>query len=442
MRLKLALILVFFLRSFSAKASGVEVAFEDVWKTIAADSKSQQASKLEIKAATEARDRASLHWLPKVYLDARSYSTNDPGQSFFGLLSQRSVTSADFDPNRLNHPDNHIYTRGALGLDLPLFEGGMKAAQAEMSGHLLAGKSAELSQVKAAQFAEVAKVYGSVRGLEEQREKLEDQQTHLARLLGSYRLGSKSNPVGYSGLLGLKTLSNRVQGLLSENRAKERANRNALAELGFRPENWKPKNTSAIEFVDRYLAAPEGGVSPKLLGKKELASAAQGRALMEKARYLPKVGAFAEEFVFNGDRRLANGYMAGLYLQWSLFNPSDYGVAKEARLNAAAAEMQASASAEQERSEYAGLNEAISAIRENLKLLGESENLLSEQTRVATDLFKNGSINALQLVEALSRRTDLISAHLEAQLAFLNLSAERANKTHFKLPASMEEVSK
>lgn len=44
----------------------------------------------------------------------------------------------------------------------------------------------------------------------------------------------------------------------------------------------------------------------------------------------------------------------------------------------------------------------------NRKLLLESEQLLSEQARVAFRLFQSGSIQALQLAEVLNRRVDLV----------------------------------
>jgi hypothetical protein len=63
--------------------------------------------------------------------------------------------------------------------------------------------------------------------------------------------------------------------------------------------------------------------------------------------------------------------------------------------------------------------EAVAAIRANLGILVENEGLLEEQTRTARVLFKNGSINALQLVEVYSRRAESIEqrARLETEVA-------------------------
>ena len=149
---------------------------------------------------------------------------------------------------------------------------------------------------------------------------------------------------------------------------------------------------------------------------------------MEKAKYLPRIGIFGEEYVFNGNRNTENGYSAGVYLQWNIFSPNDYGSSNEAILRAKSMEWNAKANAEQESILSKGLTVNILALRENIKLLADSDSLLREQTKVAADLFKNGSINALQMIEAFSRRIDLIANDSEAQILILKLSAEYATK--------------
>jgi outer membrane protein TolC len=161
---------------------------------------------------------------------------------------------------------------------------------------------------------------------------------------------------------------------------------------------------------------------------------------MEKARFLPRVGAFAEGYMFNGPRDTADGYMAGLYLQWSLFNPSDYGTLKEARLKSMAAEKYSEAIEQRERAEKQALDKSVLAYKENLLLLNDSLKILAEQTQVTETLFKNGSINALQFVEVLSRRADVVDNQTEASLGLLKASSEGITKTHFELPAEFSQT--
>ena len=74
--------------------------------------------------------------------------------------------------------------------------------------------------------------------------------------------------------------------------------------------------------------------------------------------------------------------------------------------------------------QYEGLLEGKLAVEKSLKLLDESEGYLEEQTKISHNLFKNGLINALQYVEVLSRRVDLIKSKSQALNELLNIQSE------------------
>lgn len=424
---------------FGLSAQAEPVPFPKVWNSISQTSPGLKAAELQSQAAMEAKDRSGRHWLPRLYLDARSYQTNAPGQSFFGLLEQRSLRQSDFNPDLINNPDTEIFTRGTLGMDLPLYEGGMKSAQFRLQSHLSQSQDHEASGVKVAQYSEVAKAYGSLSLLQQQKQKLLNLQQIIERLLKNYQIGVKSNPVGYSGLLGLKSLSNRVQGLLVQYEAQSQAYYLALKEMGFVAVNWSPQPEGTTVFVEKYLASQTNESSFQVESLKEKSLMAQEISRMEKARFLPRVGAFAESYIFNGSRDTANGYTAGVYLQWSLFNPSDYGTHKEAQIKSLAAQKYTEAVEQQERAEKLSLDQAIQALKSNLRLLEDSQKILLEQSQVAESLFKNGSINALQFVEVLNRRVDLVSAQSEAGLSLLQTSSHKVLKTRFELPQELSQ---
>lgn len=425
-------------------ANAETLSFAEVWQKVVESSSAQEGSRLKTQAAEAGLSRAERHWLPRVYLNAQSYQTNDPGNSFFGLLEQRKVGSSDFSPDSLNHPDAQILTRGALGVDLALYEGGMKQTQVEMYNHIAAAERLGASQVAIEQYVQSGLAYGSIAAIRKQRAKLEQLNDELSKLIKNYQLGQKSNPVGYSGLLGMKSLANRVAGLIDQLGAQEKASFSALREMGVKESNWEPQSLDARAFIDRYLnlQARSDSNSYKTLAGGEAVQALSQASCMERSRYLPRIGAFAESYVFNGSRDTANGYTGGLYLQWSLFDPSDFGKYQEAKLAAMAKEKFNQAEAQQESAERAGLKEAESAMRANLARLDDSDHLLTEQNHVSSTLFRNGSINALQFVEILNRRTDLIAQQSEAEIALLKTSAEKAKRTRFDIADIMNAGGK
>lgn len=423
--------------NFASSAIADTLSFAAAWSKINEGSAAQDASRMEVEALTESQARISRHWLPKVYLDAKSYQTNDPGASFFGLLEQRSIQQSDFNPDSINHPDTHIYTRGALGVDLLLFEGGMKSSQVDMLKHSIAAQKNATSQIQIEQYSAVGLSYGSIAVLEQQKNRLQTLSTEISRMIKGYQLGSKSNPVGYSGLLGMKSLANRVNGLINQYEAQGAAYYTALSEMGLKDQKWAPELIDSVSFVDRYFSSSkqrsEALASFKVQSGKENAKVSEEAANMEKAKFLPRVGVFAESYIFNGNRATANGYNAGVYLQWSLFDPSDYGGLKEAKLKSMSAAKYSEASEQQERAERAALSESIKSLRLSIELLNDSHKLLIEQSKMTETLFKNGSINALQIVELLSRRTDLIAQQSEAELSLIKASSQIVTKQNFNI---------
>ena len=234
-------------------AKAETLSFSTVWSQINNNSAAQQSSKLQTEALSEAQSRSSRHWLPRIYLDARGYQTNDPGASFFGLLEQRSIGQADFDPNAINHPESNVYTRGALGLDWAVYEGGIKSSQVDFFKHSVSAQKNATSQIQLEQYSAVGLYYGSIAIIRDYKLKLETLNSEVGRFIKSYQLGSKGNPVGYSGLLGLKSLANRLSGLLNQYEAQSQAHYAALGELGIKNQNWSPEVIDSNNFVSRYF---------------------------------------------------------------------------------------------------------------------------------------------------------------------------------------------
>ncbi|MGE0763748.1 MAG: TolC family protein [Bdellovibrionales bacterium] len=432
--------------AFTAAAQAETLSFVSAWKKINSASAAQDASRLQTQALRESQSRASRHWLPRVYLDAKSYQTNAPGASFFGLLEQRALVQSDFNPDSINRPDSQLFTRAALGLDLPLYEGGMKASQAQMLKHATLAGENQTRQVQLEQYSIVGLSYGSLAVLAQQKNRLVSLHAEIERMIQGYQLGIKSNPVGYSGLLGMKSLSNRLTGLIQQYEAQSQAYFAALSEMGLQDLNWTPEAMDSNTFVNFYLSPTvsqtQGPTAFKVAAAQETAKSADELAKMERAKFLPRVGAFAETAAFHGNRDTANSYNAGVYLQWNLFNPADYGSVREARLKSQALFKSTQALTEQERSEKSALQITIKSLRQNINLLNDSYKLLIEQAKMTQTLFRNGSINALQMVEIMNRRADLITQQSDAELSLIKTSAQVVTKEAFDIEAHLNKGAK
>lgn len=419
-------------------SAAAELSFQEVWNQIKSKSAAQESANLMTEVTLEEKTRAARHWLPKVYLDAKAYQTNDPGAVFFGLLEQKSLVQSDFAPSALNNPEAKALTRTALGMDLPLYEGGMKQAQVKMLEHQEKAQQLLSRQTELDQFAMVGNSYASLVATQKQMLKLEQIKTEVAKLIKGYQLGSKSNPVGYSGLLGMQSVENRLQALVNQNEGTKKSFQQMLLSLGLSDSSLQPTEKDPMKFVSKFFKADEPQASFKVDALKAESESTAEMSEMQKAKLRPRVGAFAETYAFSGGRDTANGYMAGVYLQWSLFNSADFNQDKSLRLQNLAKQKMAEANEQQEAAQRAALFEARKAILRNLELLNQTEGLMLEQSQVAAGLFRNGSINALQLVEIYNRRAELIQQQTEAELALIKVSAELITKTKFNITKAFD----
>jgi outer membrane protein TolC len=413
--------------TFAESGVPAELDFKQIWSKVVESGPLLKAAAEEEQAARIGATRASRHWYPRVFVTGRAFATNDPAISFMFTLGQRRIGASDFTPSLLNQPDSGFFEQGTLGVDLPLFEGGMKVAQARAAEKGAQAKAWESKAQNIAEYVRLAQDYAALLSLIEEKKQLLDLRVGVRGVMDHYSIGSKLNPVGYSGLLGLKSLVNRIEGLLTQNEATVQGRRSGIqSAAGDLPAQWRPKVDRTQEFLAVTFPSPISGVGEvpapvqaARLGAESLGEAHEG----ERARFLPKVGVFAQGDLYGGSRSTATSYTGGAYLQWDLLSASNFGALGEAGHRAAAAELRADALALKMQSDRGASAEGVRAAETSLKLLNESSELLSEQTQTARQLFRNGSINALQLVEVLNRRIDLLSTRRDAELSLAQAKA-------------------
>ncbi len=420
--------------------------FDQVWKSVYQQSLVLEGQSYQIQAAEESKVSSQKHDLPRVYLDLRSYQTNDPGMNFFGLLQQRSLQNSDFAVDSINHPSDHLFHRATLGVDFNLYEGGFSKSSKEMKNSLLRSNQLELENKKVQTYAEVGFLFGAMSIVIQQEQKILQLEKKLQSFIKNYQLGAKSNPVGYSGLLGLKSFSHRLKSFLNQYKAERDSYRSSLEILGWKSENWIPEYPGTASFVQKYFPWEEK-VSTKdksfaMQSIEEGVKSLQQVVPMEKSKLLPRAGFFAETYLFQGQRETSQGATAGVYLQWNLFHPETSSSVKELQLKNMAAEKFYQAQVQQETLQLQNLRSAKQSVQENLKLLQQNDELTQEQVETMIRLFQSGSVNILQLVDLLNRHAEILDQEKVTQLEFLKISSQAIQKTEFHLPEDVQPSSK
>jgi outer membrane protein TolC len=406
---------------FVIPASAGPVSFPELWQKIRARSPGLQAEQYEAGMAGDARERADLHWLPSISLGGRYFSTNDPGLSLFSKLGQRAVQTQDFAPGSLNEPGFQAFGQLSLQAELPLYEGGMRGAARSATRFWQESREKSVDARELGLHSKAAADFGRILSLGHAKTSALEMKASLSAILKQYSLGSRSNPVGYSGMLGLRALQNRILSILASVESEEGVVMARVSVLaGMDQERWEPANRDLFEFVESFLPEP---ATPGITLNEEVARlsalGAEEQASMEKARYLPGVGLFGSENWNAGGRGSAFTTTAGVYLRWSLFSPDSWNRMSEAGQRSKREAVLANEASEQARGAFLELSSKTKALDSNLKILRESEELLAEQTRIALRLFRDGAIGALALAEALNRRVDLLLDRLEIESGWI-----------------------
>jgi outer membrane protein TolC len=396
--------------------------FQDIWGKIQERSRDIQAAGHELEAASIGESRASRHWYPRLYTEFRVFGTDDPAMNFMSILGQRQIQAPDFAPDALNHPGSRLFEQGKLGLELSLYEGGARVAQADAAHMNREAKAWELKSARLGQYTETAGEYASLLILNDERQQLSQLKASVDETISTYRIGSKANPVGYSGLLGMRNLKNRLEGLLTQIQSRQNKLKNQIEVVAQDlPNGWDVRGESPKSFIERVMPqeAAKSGQAPSVRAAQSGAGALEKNKVAESAKLLPRVGLFAEGNLYGGNRSASTSYASGAFVQWDLFSAPNYGAARQAEETAAAARARAESMSQRSQAEYQSSQDSIRALATNLNLMDESAKLLEEQTTTARSLFRNGSINALQLVEVLSRRVDLLENRAETELALV-----------------------
>lgn len=422
MKIKLTLI-VMSISGMALARAPEKKSFDSLWKEVYQKSYSQKSAALDKEVNERTLSRANRHWLPRAYVAGQWFSTNDPTQVFFTNLGQRSVLQSDFAPSDLNNPGRKNFKTATLGLDLPLYEGGMKSSQSSMFESLVKASDYEMKAKKSEEYAEFSRQFGGVILHSKNELHLTDLEKSLQKVISNYQVGSQSNPVGYSGLLGLKGVGNRIKGMLYEFNLKISNSKKWINTKTENDDVWNPDLSQNLkDYLNQNLTqSSTSSYSSMMLAQELKVKTLEDAKDMEKARYLPRIGLFAQNNLYSGSRDTANAQVYGLYLMWDLFNSDSYGRVGEANAKAMAAQAKLNAGKQEEKIMLQQLLESKETLERNLELLENSDKLLAEQSVNAMKLFRSGMLSALQLAEVINRRVDLIDNKSKAEVQYLDV---------------------
>ncbi len=402
--------LIFFcILALTPKALSNTISFSELWEQAQTQSHQIQKSNLDKEVSQVQYSRIKWHWTPSLYVKAGYMSTDSPSQSLFANLNQRAANpTTDFATAALNNPETTTLMETTLGIAWPIYEGGkfkhLKNASYEVKAAQTFFNQVNQYKVKSELIAAYSNILNHSQALSHYTK---ISQT-LAQQISRYKVGKKKNPVGYSGLLGLKATLNKVEAFKSYSEAQISKNKaTILNHIPNLDNSWEASNEDPIQFVKAKTPINNDTKNSLFLqGQKHITKAMQEKAHSEKSVVRPKVGLFAENSMYSGDRDDANSTTLGAYLKWNLGWYSR-GVYREAQLKNNSHQLQAKIQEQNELSGKTTLNKVVKSTENVLIKMKNSKQLMDEQLRVSKRLFRSGAINAIQLSGLYSSVVDL-----------------------------------
>ena len=415
---------------FADLTNAKEVPIEQVLGQIIQNSNAKKSAQYSLKAAEEQANQSEKHWLPNLYVDTTTYQTNDPAKNFMGNLYQKSVTSSDFNTTSINSNNSNRFSRSAIGVNLPLYQGGVGIASSDMAKNIAISYKYNLKQTEVEQYSYATAVYLSLVSLKQQKDKLQKIANNIDDIIKKYSLGNENNPVGYSGSLILQASQNKTQVFLTDNEEKTTALYQILKELGFTNDNtWSVTQLPLDNYIKKYLRFDKSETSSfKTSAIKAKIDAAKNEEKISNAKNLPQINAYAENYQFHGSRATQSGYTTGINLHWEFYDPLSFDNKSIAQDKTSSARYELLAHQQNERNEIAYLDSQIKTLETAVKLATRNDALMFKNVKVSKDLFRSGAITASNLSDAIMKYLDNFVYLSNAELQLIELYSKKLTK--------------
>lgn len=423
-------ITIFALILLAAPLSAQEYSFEKM-HSMMLNSQAELKSLEKTVELTELKESSvGRHWHPQLYLSGSYVSSDDSGFGLFSKLQQRQIAQTDFQPADLNKSKMDYLMSAGLGVRVNLFEGFRYQNLSKATAYELEAQQVRLSHTKQQKKAELLKAYSGLLIQQKYQAELSKTKTLIEKIVKNYKIGKRSNPVGYSGKLGLRALVNKTAILLDKTEAKIAQLRGEIEVLVPElPSNWQVAAQNFLPLVQQQTPKMTGEFlkqkSQQIVMREKMEKAMAAAADSLNSKYWPSVGAFAESKFVNGDRDSTDVNTIGLQLQWNLYDPGNVNNAEVARAQKSQEQWLTQEYRKKEISGRKTIFTSYPVALTSLQTMNQSKVLLEEQVKVSRRLFRSGVLNAINLSQVFSQYCDLLDnlLILEDQVIALHAQA-------------------
>jgi outer membrane protein len=358
--------------------------------------------------AGERITQARSGFLPRIAFSERYSRTNTPMWAFGTKLNQESITRQDFDPERLNHPDDIDNFAGSLSLHWSIYDSGRTWYGSQQAVEAAAVADLDTERTRQQVMAGTLIAYDGVLLALSQRQVI-DQAISLAE--ANLRLVTDRFQAGFAVKSDLLRAQVRLMDLKQKRYAAD--SRVAVAgvalnaamgepmERRYHPTDELVKSSSPSRPLEDWVAIALSK-RPELLKLTKHETIALKEIDKQRAAHLPSVGLFGNyDINSEGLDKSAGSYTVGALIEVALFSGfRDVSRTREAR--AAVEEVRASRSdlisgieVETRQAYY----ETVTA-DERTGVAESAVSLADENRKIVSDRYQNGLLTIVELLDA------------------------------------------
>lgn len=372
------------------------------------------------KSAVESMaDQAKSGYLPSVEISETASSTNNPMYAFGAKLNQASIVSQDFDPAKLNKPDQIDNFKSSMSVRQPLYTGGKLTAENKKAESAVQSADISIAQTKRDITFNVIQTWLGLQLLGKKAEVLGYSQKSA---LDNMKITQDRVDTGLalpSDLLDMKINYERVQKEINAVKADMETAQTALKTLlGVKDvtpqfvEYTAPANPGDLEELVK------NGIGSRADVKKLAAEIDRANYNMQSAKsgFLPTVGV-AADYDWNKKDMFGDGgdsWLVAMEAKWNIFaGGKDAAKLRESQATLDALNFGKSAMQDRARIEIEENYRKLKTAIDNLEISKRQVTLAEESHRIVKEQYKAG----------LKTATDLLNAETQLEQARLGESA-------------------
>ena len=375
--------------------------------------------------------------LPSLRVEGGFIRTTDPIGAFGTTLRQRSITQANFDPQRLNFPAAVSNYTGGLVLEQPLFNADAWTGRAAASRAADASRASQEWTRLSTRVDVVRAWYGVVLAAERVtmlRQATQAALAHVAQAEAMVRQGM----VTKSDALLASVRAGDVQSQLAESEGVALTARQQLAVLlgGDGAAVASPTTLTTLlptaERIRAAVAPDTASIKPQTRADVQAATlgsqAARADARRAKSAYLPRINSFAR-YDWNSPARLYGGdknWTVGIMSSWSPFaGASEIAEVQMTSGRSASASAQAEAAQASARLDVEQTRIGLSVALTRLAIAERSVAQSAEARRIVARKYQGGLATIAELLDAQASETQTALGFAHARYTAIVAGAER-----------------